>query len=54
MSAPHPTGRHVDPVCGMDVDPSSPLTALHEGTTYYFCSEGCQKRFLASPDAFLG
>jgi xanthine dehydrogenase accessory factor len=43
-----------DPVCHMEVAPeSTPLRSTHEGTTYYFCSEGCLRRFEATPEAFL-
>ncbi len=44
----------IDPVCGMTVDPMS-AAGSHEyrGTTYYFCSLSCQKRFRATPDRFL-
>jgi xanthine dehydrogenase accessory factor len=43
-----------DPVCHMEVDPmTTPLRSTHEGTTYYFCSEGCLRRFEAAPDEFL-
>jgi xanthine dehydrogenase accessory factor len=44
----------VDPVCHMEVDPAStPLRSTHEGTTFYFCSEGCLRRFEASPREFV-
>ncbi|NUQ32440.1 MAG: heavy metal translocating P-type ATPase, partial [Dermatophilaceae bacterium] len=43
-----------DPVCGMDVDPS---TAQHhvelDGHDYYFCSVGCRNAFEADPSSFL-
>ena len=43
-----------DPVCGMDVDPS---TAKHRadyaGQTYYFCSARCRERFVAEPTKYL-
>jgi len=43
-----------DPICGMEVAPSSPLQADRDGETYFFCSERCRERFLekdrASPD----
>ena len=43
-----------DPVCGMDVDPS---TAKHRadyaGHTYYFCSARCRERFVAEPTKYL-
>ena len=37
----------VDPICGMSVaiTPHA-LSAIHEGTTYYFCAESCRRRFL--------
>ena len=43
-----------DPVCGMDVDPSS-AAGSHEygGRTYYFCSASCLERFRADPQRFL-
>jgi Cu+-exporting ATPase len=42
-----------DPVCGMTVDPDAGKpTAEHDGHTYYFCSESCQKKFIADPDAY--
>jgi YHS domain-containing protein len=34
-----------DPVCGMDVDPRTALTAVHDGKTYYFYSTGCRTQF---------
>jgi xanthine dehydrogenase accessory factor len=43
----------LDVVCGMEVDPGTPLKAEHHGATYYFCSEMCRTRFLESPLAFL-
>jgi xanthine dehydrogenase accessory factor len=43
-----------DPVCHMEVDPvTTLLRSTHGDTTYYFCSEGCLRRFEATPDAFL-
>src|ERR671937_1234556 len=43
----------IDPVCGMRIDPDDAVaTAEREGTTYYFCSEGCRDRFLADPAAY--
>ncbi len=42
-----------DPVCGMQIDRekagAAHRTATHANETYYFCSEECQKRFLADP-----
>ena len=43
-----------DPVCGMTVDP---LTATHKaefgGTTFWFCSAGCQVEFEKAPERYL-
>ncbi len=36
-----------DPICGMEVDEKTALSAEHEGKTYYFCSPGCRDKFLA-------
>ncbi len=44
-----------DPVCGMEVDPKKAARHTeHNGKTYYFCSEGCLKRFQANPGAYAG
>ena len=37
----------LDPICGMTVDDSSPIRAERDGEIYYFCCEGCRKKFLA-------
>ena len=46
-------GIAVDPVCGMEVELTSPLRIRHEGTEYLFCSESCRTRFGKSPRKFL-
>ena len=48
------TSEHVDPVCGMRVNPHS-AAGSHEyrGTTYYFCAKSCLERFRANPAAFV-
>jgi Cu+-exporting ATPase len=47
-------GGATDPVCGMSVDPA---TAKHKadynGTTYYFCCNGCRTKFTADPEKYL-
>ncbi|HLT29012.1 MAG TPA: heavy metal translocating P-type ATPase [Myxococcaceae bacterium] len=43
-----------DPVCGMKVTESSPYRHEHEGKTWFFCSEGCRRKFAASPGKYLG
>ena len=55
MFEPQSTPREaVDPICDMTVaiTPTA-LRAEYEGTTYYFCGEGCRRRFLADPAAAL-
>jgi len=43
-----------DPVCGMNVDPTTAASSVtHGGETYYFCSRGCGEKFKAAPDKFL-
>ncbi len=37
----------IDPICGMQVDSTTDLTAEHEGQTYYFCCQHCRQKFLA-------
>jgi uncharacterized protein len=34
-----------DPVCGMTVDRTKALTSVRDGTTHYFCGEGCRTSF---------
>jgi uncharacterized membrane protein YraQ (UPF0718 family)/YHS domain-containing protein len=41
-----------DPVCGMKVDRGRALTSTLAGRTFYFCSEHCRARFLATPEGF--
>ena len=41
-----------DPVCGMKVDRSKALRAVHAGRTWFFCSEDCRTQFEADPDRY--
>ena len=36
-----------DPICGMTVDEATALRAERDGQKFYFCSDRCQKKFLA-------
>ena len=37
---------HVDPICGMTVDPARAAgVSERDGQTYYFCSKGCKEKF---------
>ena len=43
-----------DPVCGMNVDPATAKWSHeHQGTAYFFCCQGCQKKFVADPERYL-
>ena len=44
-----------DLVCHMRVDMGNPAggTHEHEGTTYYFCSAGCQRSFSQDPSKYI-
>ena len=43
-----------DPVCHMDIDPTSAAgTSEYQETTYYFCSMGCKRDFDEDPDGVL-
>ena len=35
-----------DPICGMTVDEQTARSAVRDGVTHYFCSEGCRKKFM--------
>src|SRR6476659_1356391 len=40
--------EHIDPICGMRVDPEKAAGSFeHDGTTYYFCSKGCLEKYKA-------
>jgi YHS domain-containing protein len=43
-----------DPVCHMDIDPSTAAgTSEYEGVTYYFCGRGCKLDFDEDPAGVL-
>src|SRR5690606_436844 len=46
--------EHIDPVCGMTVDPATAAGShTHDRTTYHFCSTGCVTKFKADPEKYL-
>ena len=48
------TTEHIDPVCGMSVDPAEAAgSSVYQGQTYYFCHPGCLERFEAAPGEFV-
>ena len=47
-------GSVKDPVCGMTVDPGqAKAAAVHDGKTYYFCSDTCREKFEQAPAKFI-
>ncbi len=42
-----------DPVCGMSVSGESEYAAEHEEQFYYFCSETCLTKFVATPEQYI-
>ena len=50
-----PTGgkEHIDPICGMTVDDSSPRRFDFDRNTYFFCSDHCLKKFSAQPAKYV-
>ncbi|MBZ5665412.1 MAG: heavy metal translocating P-type ATPase [Acidobacteriia bacterium] len=46
--------KQKDPVCGMDVNPSTAKhKTLHNGKEYFFCCAGCLAKFQANPEKTL-
>ena len=47
-------GTVKDPVCGMQVAPTSAAASVeHDGKTYYFCGKSCAAKFTANPEQYL-
>ena len=52
--APLISGKVLDPVCGMQVDPAKSAGSFeYKGTKYHFCSVRCLDKFKTDPDSFL-
>jgi P-type Cu+ transporter len=46
--------QHVDPVCGMTVDPAKAAgTSEYKGRTIYFCHMRCKEKFDANPSQYI-
>jgi Cu+-exporting ATPase len=44
----------IDPICGMDVDPSNAAgKRVYNGQTYFFCSHHCMAKFNEDPEKLL-
>ncbi|MDI4656849.1 MULTISPECIES: heavy metal translocating P-type ATPase [Xanthobacter] len=49
-----PASAQMDPVCGMQVSPTTAQhRADHRGKTYFFCSAECHAKFEVNPSAYL-
>ncbi len=45
----------IDPVCGMTVDiETTRFTTERDGRTWYFCCDGCRRRFESEPARYVG
>ncbi|MFV2004811.1 MAG: YHS domain-containing protein [Gammaproteobacteria bacterium] len=44
--------KHIDPVCGIEVDVEQGYGKMHEGTLYRFCSRDCLDKFEADPEQY--
>src|SRR5438309_1413956 len=42
----------LDPICGMTVSSDSPRRFEFDGTTYFFCSDHCLRKFSAEPGKY--
>jgi P-type Cu+ transporter len=51
LEVPARSGKAIDPICHMTVDPATALQAEKDGRTEYFCSEHCRQTFLGKPAA---
>jgi len=44
-----------DPVCGMKVDDQKAAAkSQYQGSTYYFCSDECRRKFEQQPEQYAG
>lgn len=48
-----PNQKHVDPVCGMDVDVDQGYGLMFRGRLYRFCHRNCLDKFEANPKSYL-
>ncbi len=53
-STKNDTAKKIDPVCGMDADPSGKYNFAYQGKTYYFCSEEDMGKFKDNPAKYIG
>ncbi|WP_273778746.1 heavy metal translocating P-type ATPase [Acinetobacter sp. GSS19] len=47
------TTAEIDPVCGMQVDPTTDLKTDYQGKIYHFCNPSCLDKFQQDPEFYL-
>ncbi len=47
------TVKHIDPVCGMEVDVEQGYGKMYQRQLYRFCSRSCLDKFEADPDRYI-
>ena len=48
------TAQHTDPVCGMQVEADSAAgQSEYKSQAYYFCNEGCKRKFDENPETYV-
>lgn len=45
--------KHIDPVCGMEVNIEQGYGKMYEGNLYRFCSRDCLDKFEKEPEQYL-
>lgn len=45
--------NHIDPVCGMKVDPNKGYGKMQNGNLYRFCSKNCLEKFDEDPESYI-
>ncbi len=45
--------KHIDPVCGMEVDTAQGYGKMHQGQLYRFCHRSCLDKFESDPGKYL-
>ncbi len=45
--------KHIDPVCGMEVDVEQGYGKMYEKQLYRFCSRSCLDKFEVDPDRYI-
>ena len=45
--------KHIDPVCGMEVESEKGYGKMYQGTLYRFCSKTCLDKFDADAERYI-